>query len=156
MSKKIWWCIIITNDIKVKQLNLKLTEKQLDDLELLSKAMGNVNKSNLIRIAITEYIMKYNVLLEDDWMKDIWNIIIIETVLIGFYFYYGYFMRRDINRFILLIGIIFMLSGLNLVYLYTFSPSTSYLVVAIINLVVGLIFLISYKYPKLQKILIKN
>ena len=57
---------IITNETKVKQLNLKLTEKQLNDLELLSKAMGNVSKSNLIRIAITEYIMKYNVLLEDD------------------------------------------------------------------------------------------
>lgn len=88
-------------------------------------------------------------------MKDIWNIIIIETVLIGFYFYYGYFMRREINRFILLIGIMFMLSGLNLIYLYrTFS--TSYLVIAIINLVVGIIFLISYKYPKLQKNLIKT
>jgi hypothetical protein len=89
-------------------------------------------------------------------MNDIWNIIIIETVLIGFYFYYGYVMRREINRFILLIGIIFMLSGLNFIYLYTFSLSTSYLVIAIINLVVGIIFLISFKYPKLQKKLIKT
>jgi metal-responsive CopG/Arc/MetJ family transcriptional regulator len=47
-----------------KQLNFKLSEKQLEDLEKLSNAMGNVSKSNLIRIAITEYIMKYNALLE--------------------------------------------------------------------------------------------
>ncbi len=46
-----------------KQLNFKLSEKQLEDLEKLSIAMGNVSKSNLIRIAITEYIMKYNELL---------------------------------------------------------------------------------------------
>jgi len=50
--------------MKLKQLNLKLTAKQLEDLEKLSNAMGNVSKSNLIRIAITEYLMKYNDLLE--------------------------------------------------------------------------------------------
>ena len=48
----------------MKQINLKLTEKQLEDLEKLSNAMGNVSKSNLIRIAITEYLMKYKDLLE--------------------------------------------------------------------------------------------
>jgi metal-responsive CopG/Arc/MetJ family transcriptional regulator len=52
------------NESKYKQLNLKLTAKQLDDLERLSNAMGNVSKSNLIRIAITEYIMKYKELLD--------------------------------------------------------------------------------------------
>ena len=31
-----------------KQLNFKLSEKQLEDLEKLSSAMGNVSKSNLI------------------------------------------------------------------------------------------------------------
>ncbi len=55
---------MITNESKIKQLNLKLTENQLDQLEQLSNAMGNVSKSNLIRIAITEYIMKYKDLLE--------------------------------------------------------------------------------------------
>lgn len=54
----------MNNETKYKQLNLKLTEKQLDELENLSNALGNVSKSNLIRIAITEYIMKYNQLLE--------------------------------------------------------------------------------------------
>ena len=34
-----------------KQLNFKLSEKQLEDLEELSSAMGNLNKSNLIIIA---------------------------------------------------------------------------------------------------------
>jgi metal-responsive CopG/Arc/MetJ family transcriptional regulator len=43
----------------MKQINLKLTEKQHEDLEKLSNAMGDVSKSNLIRIAITEYVMKY-------------------------------------------------------------------------------------------------
>ncbi len=52
------------NEQKMKQINLKLTEKQLNDLEKLSNAMGNVSKSNLIRIAITEYIMKYEELLK--------------------------------------------------------------------------------------------
>jgi metal-responsive CopG/Arc/MetJ family transcriptional regulator len=51
-------------EMKYKQLNLKLTEKQLDQLEKLSNAMGNVSKSNLIRIAITEYLMKYKDLLD--------------------------------------------------------------------------------------------
>jgi len=51
--------------MKIKQLNLKLTPKQLDQLENLSNAMGNVSKSNLIRIAITEYLMKYKDLLEE-------------------------------------------------------------------------------------------
>jgi type I site-specific restriction endonuclease len=46
-----------------KQINLKLTETQIKDLEKLSNKMGGVNKSNLIRIAITEYIMKYKELL---------------------------------------------------------------------------------------------
>ena len=53
-------------EMKYKQLNIKLTEKQLDHLEDLSNAMGNVSKSNLIRIAITEYIMKYENLLKQD------------------------------------------------------------------------------------------
>jgi len=56
----------MSNETKFKQLNLKLTEKQLNQLEDLSTAMGNVSKSNLIRIAITEYIMKYKDLLEED------------------------------------------------------------------------------------------
>jgi metal-responsive CopG/Arc/MetJ family transcriptional regulator len=54
----------MSNETKYKQLNIKLTEKQLDQLEDLSNAMGNVSKSNLIRIAITEYIMKYKDLLD--------------------------------------------------------------------------------------------
>lgn len=52
------------NEEKMKQINLKLTPKQLDQVEKLSNAMGNVSKSNLIRIAITEYLMKYENLLE--------------------------------------------------------------------------------------------
>jgi metal-responsive CopG/Arc/MetJ family transcriptional regulator len=54
----------MNNEPKMKQINLKLTENQLDQLEDLSNAMGNVSKSNLIRIAITEYLMKYKELLD--------------------------------------------------------------------------------------------
>ncbi|KZX15434.1 hypothetical protein MBCUT_15200 [Methanobrevibacter cuticularis] len=49
--------------INKKQINLKLTETQLTGLEKLSTKMGGVSKSNLIRIAITEYLMKYKELL---------------------------------------------------------------------------------------------
>ena len=56
----------MSNEPNFKQLNFKLSEKQLQDLEKLSTAMGNVSKSNLIRIAITEYIMKYKDLLKED------------------------------------------------------------------------------------------
>lgn len=48
----------------MKQINLKLTQKQHEDLEKLSNAMGDVSKSNLIRIAITEYVMKYQDLIK--------------------------------------------------------------------------------------------
>lgn len=44
---------------KMYQINLKLTGKQMNELEALSKTMGSVSVSNLIRISITEYIMKY-------------------------------------------------------------------------------------------------
>lgn len=50
----------------MKQINLKLTEKQHKDLEKLSTAMGDVSKSNIIRIAITEYVMKYRSLVQED------------------------------------------------------------------------------------------
>ena len=59
------WGIILNEKPRFKQLNFKLSEKQLDQLENLSTAMGNVSKSNLIRIAITEYLMKYKDLLEE-------------------------------------------------------------------------------------------
>ncbi|MEN6552923.1 MAG: ribbon-helix-helix domain-containing protein [Methanobacterium sp.] len=48
---------------KMKQINLKLTENQLNQLDALSEAMGSVSKSDLIRIAITEYLMKYEKLI---------------------------------------------------------------------------------------------
>lgn len=45
--------------IKYKQINLKLSLEQHGDLERLSKAMGIVSKSNLIRVAIAEYISNH-------------------------------------------------------------------------------------------------
>jgi Ribbon-helix-helix protein, copG family. len=49
----------------MKQINLKLTVKQIEDLDKLSKAMGNVSKSSLIRIAVAEYISKHRSMILD-------------------------------------------------------------------------------------------
>lgn len=65
-------------------------------------------------------------------------------------------MKRDVNRFVLVLGIVFILSGLNLIYLGSFSQSIEYLTVALINLALGTILMISYKSPKLQKYLTPN
>lgn len=42
----------------MKQINISLSLKQHEDLNLLSNALGNVSKSNLIRIAVAEFIDK--------------------------------------------------------------------------------------------------
>jgi metal-responsive CopG/Arc/MetJ family transcriptional regulator len=57
---------MIVEKVRMKQINLKLTEKQHKDLEDLSLALGDVTKSNLIRIAIAEYIIKYRSLFQED------------------------------------------------------------------------------------------
>lgn len=43
----------------MKQINLKITLKQHQELEDLSYKLGDVTKSNLIRLAIAEYLFKY-------------------------------------------------------------------------------------------------
>ena len=48
----------------MKQINLKLTVNQIEDLDKLSKAMGNVSKSNLIRVTIAEYISKHRSIIQ--------------------------------------------------------------------------------------------
>lgn len=50
---------------KMKQINLKLTQKQLDQLDILGRELGNISKSDLIRLAISEFILKYPQLLKD-------------------------------------------------------------------------------------------
>ena len=50
--------------ITMKQINLKLTVNQIEDLDKLSKAMGNVSKSNLIRVTIAEYISKHRSIIQ--------------------------------------------------------------------------------------------
>lgn len=57
---------IMEEETSMVQINLKLTRKQHMDLNKLSTAMGEVSKSNIIRIAITEYLMKYSSLLQED------------------------------------------------------------------------------------------
>lgn len=51
--------------IPMKQINLKLSVNQLEDLNKLSKVMGNVSKSNLIRVAVAEYISKHRDMIQD-------------------------------------------------------------------------------------------
>lgn len=49
---------------KVKQINLKLTEKQTKQLETLSHELGGVSIADLIRIAIGDLCIKYSELLK--------------------------------------------------------------------------------------------
>ena len=49
----------------MKPINIKLSLKQHEDLEKLSKSLGNVTKSNLIRIAIAEFIHSHNSLINE-------------------------------------------------------------------------------------------
>lgn len=43
------------NPEDMKQINIKITQKQYKKLDELSQAYGGISKSNLIRIAISEY-----------------------------------------------------------------------------------------------------
>jgi Arc/MetJ-type ribon-helix-helix transcriptional regulator len=43
----------------LKQINIRIGKKQDQQLEELSKALGDVSKSNLVRIAIAELLYKY-------------------------------------------------------------------------------------------------
>ncbi len=43
----------------MRQINLKLTIKQHQELETLSRKLGDISKSNLIRLAISEFLYKY-------------------------------------------------------------------------------------------------
>lgn len=48
------------NEQKMNQINLKLAEKQFSQLDQLSEELGGVSKSNLIKVAISEFIIKYS------------------------------------------------------------------------------------------------
>jgi metal-responsive CopG/Arc/MetJ family transcriptional regulator len=50
----------------MKPINIKLSLKQHEELEKLSKSLGNVTKSNLIRIAIAEFLHSHNSLINED------------------------------------------------------------------------------------------
>jgi metal-responsive CopG/Arc/MetJ family transcriptional regulator len=48
---------------EMRQINLKLTVRQHDDLDKLAEAMGGLSRSNMIRIAIAEYINNHESLI---------------------------------------------------------------------------------------------
>jgi hypothetical protein len=50
---------------KMKQINLKLTEKQSAQLETLSLELGGISISDLIRLAIGDLCIKYEKLVEN-------------------------------------------------------------------------------------------
>lgn len=58
-----WWLNMKKME-KVKQINLKLTEKQTKQLETLSHELGGVSIADLIRIAIGDLCIKYSELLK--------------------------------------------------------------------------------------------
>ncbi len=49
----------------VKQINLKLTEKQNAQLETLSQELGGISIADLIRLAIGDLCIKYSELVEE-------------------------------------------------------------------------------------------
>ena len=53
------------------QINVALSEKQYEELDHLSKALGNVSKSNLIRIAIAEFLHRNRELIKVKDMREI-------------------------------------------------------------------------------------
>ena len=53
------------------QINVALSEKQYEELDHLSKALGNVSKSNLIRIAIAEFLDRNRELIKVKDMREI-------------------------------------------------------------------------------------
>lgn len=53
----------MVKDGRMKQINLKLTEKQNAQLETLSQELGGISISDLIRLAIGDLCIKYSDLL---------------------------------------------------------------------------------------------
>jgi len=47
----------------MKQMNVKITTTQYEKLTQLSKAYGGISKSNLVRIAVSEYIYNHQYLI---------------------------------------------------------------------------------------------
>jgi predicted DNA-binding protein len=57
--------VIMEYEKDMKPINIKLSLNQHEDLEKLSKRLGNVTKSNLIRIAIAEFIHSHRSLINE-------------------------------------------------------------------------------------------
>ena len=53
------------------QINVALSEKQYEELDHLSKALGNVSRSNLIRMAIAEFLDRNRELIKVKDMREI-------------------------------------------------------------------------------------
>jgi len=47
-------------DMEKIHVNLHLTKKQVVALEKLTKELGDINRSNLIRLAISNFIREYD------------------------------------------------------------------------------------------------
>ena len=61
----------MTKKESYKQINISLSRKQNEELDHLSKALGNVSKSNLIRIAIAEFLNRNKELIKVKDMRKI-------------------------------------------------------------------------------------
>jgi hypothetical protein len=58
------WGMKMVKEGKMKQINLKLTEKQNAQLETLSQELGGISISDLIRLAIGDLCIKYEKILK--------------------------------------------------------------------------------------------
>jgi len=58
-----WWMKMVKQG-KMKQINLKLTEKQNAQLETLSQELGGISIADLIRLAIGDLCIKYSNLMD--------------------------------------------------------------------------------------------
>ena len=54
----------------MKQINLKLTEKQNAQLETLSQELGGISITDLIRLSIGDLCIKYEKLLNDNFIGE--------------------------------------------------------------------------------------
>ena len=56
---------MMNEKIELTQTPARLTKKQVQDLDAISAAYGGVKRSNLIRMAVAEFIWKHQHLIEE-------------------------------------------------------------------------------------------
>jgi len=60
----------LTKKESFRQINISLSKKQYEELDHLSKALGNASKSNLIKIALAEFLDRNRELIKVKDMRE--------------------------------------------------------------------------------------